>query len=235
MGRRNAAARLRTAAAHWVLPLLALACVRSAVASPFHVPTGSMVPAIEVGDRILVSKLSYGLNVPWLSTSSGLGPGIFTTVEAVRWAEPRRGDVVLFRYPPDPSIDYVKRVVGIPGDRVEVVDGVVVVNGASVVLEPAGLHDFVDQHCQSWPTLRFDEVIDGVRHPVLDSIRRQGPDQPPVVVPDGHLFVLGDNRDHSADSRAWGMVPRDLVRGRAVGVWMSHGCDGSGTIGWRRL
>jgi len=219
----------------WLPPLLTIVCVRSAVASPFHVPTGSMVPTIEIGDRILVSKLAYGLQVPWIDVDAGLSLQALSTREVLTWAEPDRGDVLLFRSPPEPGVDYVKRVVGVPGDVVSVRSGVVRVNGEPIRGGLAGEHPFVDEDCHAWPGRAFEESIEGHRYEVLDSVLREGPDYGPVVVPEGSLFVLGDNRDHSRDSRYWGMLPRERVRGRVMAVWMSHGCDGETRMRWRSL
>ncbi len=227
--------KLVTFAWQWGPPLLALVCFRSAIASPFNVPTGSMVPAIEVGDHIVVQKFAYGLNIPWIRTDQGLSLGAMSTREVFTWTEPSRGDVVLFRYPLDPGIDYVKRVIGTPGDEIRVRNDRVYVNDEKLAWSADGSYDFVDQKCHPWKTKRYVETIDGVQHPVLDSRLRTTRDFGPVVVPDGSLFVMGDNRDHSADSRAWGMVPRQNVRGRAVGVWLHNRCNENMSVDWQAL
>ena len=221
--------------ATWVLPLLALVGFRSAVAAPFHVPSGSMAPTIEIRDMILVSKLSYGLNVPWLRFDGSPGLGVLTTREVVSWADPQRGDVILFRYPPDPSQDFIKRVIGVPGDRVAVKKGEVWINGEAVERTEGGSYVFEDPSCGRSPTLRYVEDIDGVKVDVLRDLARPARSFDEVIVPEDRLFVMGDNREHSADSRMWGWVPRAHVRGRAQGIWMRHGCDGKVSVHWRSL
>ncbi len=224
----------RFIAAQWLPPILAIVMARSAVASPFHVPTGSMVPTVEVGDQILVSKTAYGLNVPWIRADGDPGLHWMNTREVVSWSDPSPGDVVLFRYPGDPSIDYLKRVVAVGGDEVSVQDGVPTVNGVQMHRTQMGRHDYLDANCHAHRGARFDEDLDGVVHGVLDTAR-SGRDFGPAIVPQGHLFVMGDNRDHSADSRYWGFLKRDRIRGRAVGVFSRNACDGDAWVGWQRL
>lgn len=222
--------------AGWVLPVAALVLWRSAVAAPFHVPTGSMVPTIEIGDYILVSKFAYGFNVPWIHTDAGLSVGALSTREVVTWAEPERGDVVLFRYPPDPSMDYVKRVIGVPGDSVAMVGGRVVLNGQTLARDEVERYAFVDQTCQRTTTTRYEEDLAGVSHPILQTAYPRLGDFGPVEVPRDALFVMGDNRDFSADSRFWGFVPRDHIRGRAGStVVQTSTCDREGGIGYEAL
>jgi len=232
---RSRPSRLVTFAWQWGPPLLALVCFRSAIASPFHVPTGSMVPSIEIGDHIVVEKFAYGLNVPWIRPEHGLSISALNTREILTWADPQRGEVVLFRYPLDPRQDYVKRVIGIPGDEIRIRDDRVYVNGTELGLDSDGEYDFVDQTCRARDTQRYVQTIDGVEHAILDSGLRNTRKFGPVNVPDGSLFVMGDNRDHSADSRVWGVVPRENVRGRAVGVWLHNPCDDNLSVDWQAL
>lgn len=220
----------------WGVPLLALIGFRSAIAAPFHVPSGSMAPTLEVGDRILVNKLSYGLNVPWLQLQGSPGLGTLTSVEIASWGDPQRGDVVVFRYPLDPSMTYVKRVVGLPGDELRIEGSRIWVNGEALSHEADGSYLFTNQACDTVPTRRLTEDLGGTDHAIL-----QDPASPlrsrvgPLIVPEGQLFVMGDNRDHSADSRSWGLVPRASVRGKAIAVWMRSGCDGGLTLSWEAL
>ena len=203
-------ARARFLAAQWLPPIALLILARTAIAAPFHVPTGSMVPTVEVGDRILVQKYAYGLQVPWIEPTGRISA--LSSREVIRWAEPERGDVVLFRHPDDPGgSDWLKRVIAVPGDRVSVRNGVPTVNGKRHARERRGRHDFLDQHCQT------------------------SRNQAEITVPEGSLFVVGDNRDHSADSRYWGLLPRHRVRGRAAGVFSAGSCDREPWIGWRPL
>ncbi len=172
-------------------PILAAVLVlRSFVAEPFRIPSASMLPTLEVGDFILVNKYAYGLRLPVLDH------------KVIELGTPARGDVVAFRYPPDPSQDYIKRVVGLPGDVVEYRDRGVHING------------------QRLPQQGGRERLGAVEHRLL--LQPWVPDQPGRwVVPAGHFFVMGDNRDNSRDSRVWGFVPEANLVGRAFLVWMN--------------
>jgi len=208
----------------WGPAILAVIFIRSTLASPFRIPSGSMVPTLEIGDHILVSKLSYGLHVPWLDLAHG--PGFlglpFTTVEVMSWDDPERGDIVVFKYPPEPAVDYIKRVVGLPGDTVEVRDNVLVLNGVAQDQEYEERYTFTDDGCDSHPTRLLTEDLMGAEHQMLTSTGRSTlSNYGPVTVPDGHYFMMGDNRDHSADSRVWGYVPREYMRGKAKITWFS--------------
>jgi signal peptidase I len=219
----------------WGPAILVVVVIRSMLASPFRIPSGSMVPTLEIGDHILVSKLSYGLHIPWIDLDAGPGFWLFpfTTIEVASWDEPERGDVVVFKYPPDPATDYIKRVVGLPGDTIEVVENTLFVNGQEASKEYLDEYSFVDDGCRSWETLRYREDLLGVEH---DILTRRGAtalsDYGPVTVPEGHYFMMGDNRDNSSDSRVWRFVPREYIRGRALFVWLSlDSCaDGSGGV-----
>ncbi len=202
----------------WGPALLAVLVIRSAIAEPFRIPSGSMVPTLAIGDHILVSKFSYGLRIP------------FTQIELLPLGEPERGDVIVFRYPPDPSLDYIKRIVGLPGDTVEVRNGVVYVNGQEARRTYRDRFKFVNDRCQVQEERLYDEDLLGVVHPVLASVGSSGirRNYGPRTVPEGHYFVMGDNRDNSADSRVWGFVPRENIKGKAIWVWLSvDRCNGS--------
>jgi signal peptidase I len=212
----------------WGPALLAVLLVRSVLAEPFRIPSGSMVPTLEVGDHILVTKYSYGFRIP------------LTRIPIGTLATPARGDIVVFVYPgseanslqhyldlpfpPAATYDYVKRVVGLPGDTIEVKNGDLYVNAQ---LEPRKYVDdypFVDDRCKVNPTLRYTETLDGKPHAVLADatpFRRMG-DYGPITVPDGNVFAMGDNRDHSSDSRIWGFVPLRNIKGKAQFVWLSY-------------
>lgn len=235
----------------WGPPILAVAVIRSVIVEPFQIPSGSMVPTLAIGDFIVVSKFEYGLRVP------------FTDIELLALDEPKRGDVDVFIYPPsvsqDPwcwlkrlprgmtfdlipgmpgpeacSIDYIKRIVGLPGDVVEVRDDIVYINGVEQTRTFTGEYNYLDVHdCDGEPTRMYEESLGDVSHPVLQSSEswRRMRDYPPTEVPAGHYFAMGDNRDNSADGRVWGFVPRNYIRGRAMFVWLSFDPCGDGMPG----
>ncbi len=212
----------------WGPAILTVLLIRSVIAEPFRIPSGSMVPTLEIGDHILVTKYSYGFRIPLLRHP-------ITELES-----PERGDVIVFVFPesddtateywfdlpapPFKTYDYVKRVMGIPGDTIKVDNNVVYINGEAQTRSHVSKYDFVDDRCRSIPTRLFDEELDGQTHSVLNSTRwgLQMGDYGPTTVPDGHVFVMGDNRDHSADSRVWGMVPFRNIKGKARFIWLSY-------------
>jgi signal peptidase I len=205
--------------------ILIVFLLRSFLFEPFKIPSGSMLPTLESGDLILVQKFSYGVRLPVVDK------------KLVATGEPARGDVVVFRYPPDPRIDYIKRVVGLPGDEVAWLNKKLTINGK--VVEAAALPDYFDEEGRVY-TQQLRENLAGVEHRIL--LRS---DRPPFVpgaeqfphrdacnynaegvtckVPAGHYFVMGDNRDNSVDSRYWGFVPDRNLKGRAFFVWMNFG------------
>ncbi|MFZ5482052.1 MAG: signal peptidase I [Myxococcota bacterium] len=242
------------------IALLIFFVIKSIVVEPFQIPSGSMVPTLAIGDFIFASKFSWGLRIP------------FTDVEVLPLGEPERGQIGVFVYPPTQSkdplcgvktfpmrtvsfltlgavagpeecgVDYIKRIVGLPGDTIELRDDVLWLNGVEQPRREVGAVEYVDQTCRSQRMVEYEEVLDGKPHPVLQSAYGQGPlaDFGPTVVPEGHYFVMGDNRDNSADSRVWGFVPRENMRGKATMVWLSFDmCEGDiralGSIRWGRI
>ncbi|HSH47928.1 MAG TPA: signal peptidase I [Halomonas sp.] len=183
--------------------LLVVLVVRSFVVEPFQIPSGSMRPTLEVGDFILVNKFAYGLRLPVLHT------------EIVDLGEPERGDVMVFRFPADPSVNFIKRVVGLPGDRVRYEAKQLYVNGEPVAKYPLG-----EANGDAPGELEFEEQLGGVAHALYINPRDPGPQMREVVVPEGKYFTMGDNRDHSNDSRYWGFVPEENIVGKAFAVWM---------------
>jgi signal peptidase I len=185
-------------------PVLAVVLiVRSFLFEPFTIPSGSMLPTLEVGDYILVSKYSYGLRLPVLGK------------EVVAVAKPQRGDVMVFKYPEDPSVNFIKRVIGIPGDHVRVQAGHVFVNGKEMPREKAEFPGAGD-----WE-LYYREKTGDVEHLIRhEDGRESASPQNEWVVPDGSYFMMGDNRDNSRDSRFWGFVPDRLIVGKASWIWM---------------
>ncbi len=196
--------------------ILAVLVLRSFVVEPFRIPSGSMLPTLLVGDFILVNKYAYGLRLPVLNT------------RVVELGSPERGDVMVFRYPEDPSVDYIKRVVGLPGDRVSYVNKTIFVNGERVDQQPDGTSDlaqcrvFVGGRIEQSDTQRLLERLGQVQHAILacpgdNGLRRD------FTVPAGHYFVMGDNRDNSNDSRFWGTVPEENLVGKAFMIWLNVG------------
>jgi signal peptidase I len=192
-------------------------CLRSFVVQAYQIPSGSMIPTLEVGDHIWVNKLIYGVRIPFTGIKLATG-----------WRPPRRGEIVVFEHPREPDTDLIKRVVAVGGDQVELRDDVVLVNGAPAARRPDGpLHysDF-DEGSDRWVERdgdAFTEHLGSATYTTLQDPARRPSRFGPIRVPDGQLFVLGDNRDNSADSRYWGFVPLNLVRGRAMVVWWSYG------------
>jgi signal peptidase I len=193
--------------------------VRTFLFEPFNIPSGSMLPTLQIGDYLFVSKYSYGFSR--YSFPFGWPPfsgRIFASM-------PHRGDVVVFKYPPDPSVDYIKRIVGLPGDTVQVRDGLLYINGKLCPREPEG--DYVtDDDGIHMVQRRYDETLpSGVQHDILQATDQGEMNNTPVYqVPPDHLFAMGDNRDNSADSRFMngvGFVPMDNLVGRAQIIFFS--------------
>ena len=205
--------------------ILAVFLLRSFLFEPFKIPSGSMIPTLWIGDLILVNKFHYGLRLPVLNTKITEG------------TPPMRGDVMVFRYPPKPSLDYIKRVVGVPGDEVAYINKRLTINGQA--MPTAAVPDFFDEDVMRY-FKQYEETFGERRHRVLNDDDRPGfvpgADDFPfkencrysaegVVckVPAGHYFMMGDNRDNSLDSRYWGFVPDKNIVGRAFFVWMNFG------------
>lgn len=190
--------------------------VRTFAYEPFNIPSGSMKPTLLVGDYLFVSKFSYGYSKHSLPLSIPLFDGrIFGSL-------PQRGDVAVFKLPSDNRTDYIKRIIGLPGDRIQVKKSVLYVNGEAVGLEPLG--DFIDEEFSDrrmgrQPVPMFEETLPGGRkHPILEmTMRGQLDDTGVFAVPEGHVFAMGDNRDNSQDSRVAtvGFVPLENLVGRA--------------------
>ena len=199
--------------------------LRSFLVEPFKIPSGSMIPTLLVGDLILVNKFHYGLRLPVLNTKMTEGE------------KPQRGDVMVFRYPPKPSLDYIKRVVGVPGDTVAYLNKRLTINGQAVPTD--SVPEFFDEDAMRY-FKQFEEKFGTQSHRVLNDEQRPpfvpGADKFPgsegcnytiegvtCKVPEGHFFMMGDNRDNSMDSRYWGFVPEKNIVGKAFFVWMNFG------------
>jgi signal peptidase I len=189
----------------FMLMLLVVSSLRSALADWNDVPTGSMKPTIEEGDRVVVNKLAYDLKVP------------FTTFEVWKWGDPRRGDIVVLFSPKD-GMRLVKRVVGVPGDRIEMRDNQLYVNGDAARWKSIGEENDREQGS----TLVVEETLEGRTHrvmftPQIPAVRSFAP----LIVPPGRYFVMGDNRDNSNDSRFIGLIDRHRIVGKALAVAFS--------------
>tara|TARA_R110002050_G_scaffold9504_3_gene33495 strand:+ start:14181 stop:14924 length:744 start_codon:yes stop_codon:yes gene_type:complete len=200
--------------------ILVVLVIRSFIAEPFRIPSGSMLPTLHVGDFILVNKFAYGVRLPVLNT------------KVIDVAEPERGDVLVFRYPKNPQVDYIKRVVGLPGDKVGYFDKTIYINGEAILQErkekDASLLDLVPSDSQL-----YEETLGLQPHQLLlDPSRRLMEGE--MVVPAGEYFVMGDNRDNSNDSRFWGTVPEANLVGKAFFIWMSWDWNTGGIV-WDRL
>ena len=213
----------------WTAGLFPVICavflLRSFLFEPFKIPSGSMIPTLLVGDLILVNKFTYGIRLPVINKKITEGNPV------------QRGDVMVFRYPPQPSMDYIKRVVGVPGDEIAYLNKRLTVNGKPV--DTTALPDFFDADAMRY-FKQFDEQLGAQRHRIIVN-----PDAPAFVqgasnfagregcrysvegvtckVPEGHYFMMGDNRDNSLDSRYWGFVPDGNIVGKAFFVWMNFG------------
>jgi signal peptidase I len=204
--------------------ILAVFLLRSFFFEPFKIPSGSMIPTLLVGDLILVNKFQYGIRLPVIGT------------KLIANKDPQRGDVMVFRYPVDPRIDYIKRVVGVPGDEVSYTNQSLSVNGQVVPVQSLG--DFYDEDSLRYAP-QFSEQLGTVSHNILVEPKRASIYRPmdsfvnfrdncrytaegvTCKVPAGHYFMMGDNRDNSQDSRYWGFVPDENIVGRAFMVWMN--------------
>ena len=206
--------------------ILVVFLLRSFLFEPFRIPSGSMVPTLEIGDLILVNKYEYGIRLPVVNK------------KVLELGQPKRGDVMVFRYPLNVSQDYIKRVVGLPGDRIEYVNKQLTINGQPVPLQKTEPY-YDAERMRSYP--QFVERLADTSHRLIvdDSVSAGTSREAPgnthpgacqysgsgVVcqVPAGHYFMMGDNRDNSEDSRFWGFVPDENIVGRAFFIWMNFG------------
>jgi len=211
--------------------ILIVLLLRSFVVEPFRIPSGSMMPTLLVGDFILVNKFAYGLRLPVLNK------------KVLEIGEPARGDVVVFKYPRNPAVDYIKRIVGLPGDQISYRDKTLFINGKAQLQTPIGVYTGTGSGARETGVMEMLEGLDGVKHSIL--LNPRVPDfgfgcqvlaQGPVTIPQGHYFAMGDNRDNSNDGRCWGLVPEQNLVGKAFRIWMSWDSNQTGfPVAWERL
>lgn len=200
--------------------ILIVLVIRSFVAEPFRIPSGSMLPTLRIGDFILVNKFAYGIRLPVIDTK------IFSI------GEPERGDVLVFRYPENPDINFIKRTVGLPGDTVGYFNKIIYINGEAIEQtakeKESGLLGIVPMNDQ----LRV-ETLGEHEHDLLVNLNHHWLEGE-WLIPQGQYFVMGDNRDNSKDSRVWGTVPEQNLVGKAFFVWMSWDWNANGMF-WNKI
>lgn len=183
--------------------------IRTFIVQAFKIPSGSMIPTLYVGDHILVNKFVFGLPIP------------FSDKKIDILGKPERGDIIVFKFPQDTSKDYIKRVIGLPGDTIEVRGTQLFINGELVLKTKAGAYRYEDPHRFSQSSELYVENIDGNKHQVLYDLDTLRFGDTAKKVPADHYFCMGDNRDHSNDSRYWGFVPFELIKGKAMVIYFS--------------
>lgn len=192
--------------------------LRSFLIEPFRIPSGSLEPTLLVGDFLAVNKFSYGFRLPvW-------------DKKVISVANPKSGEIAVFRWPPNPSYDYIKRVIGVPGDKISYHNKVLSINGQEM---KQAFVEYTTDESSGKAVAKYRETLSGVTHDIYTRPDIAATDFE-VVVPEGSYFMMGDNRDDSADSRYWGFVSDEFLRGKALLVWMSWNSN-LGSIRWSRI
>ena len=193
--------------------LLIVFLLRSFLFEPFRIPSGSLEPTLLKGDFILVNKYKYGIRLPVIHT------------KILDLSEPKRGDIIVFRWPPNPSIDFIKRVIGVPGDQIKYINKELYINGKK--METSDVKNVIVKNDigNDWVASERVEDLMGVKHRIYNDSNKVTDNFYNITVPEGMYFVMGDNRDDSADSRYWGFVPEKNIIGKAVVIWMSWNSD----------
>ncbi|MBX2867159.1 MAG: signal peptidase I [Acidiferrobacterales bacterium] len=202
--------------------ILIVFVLRSFIVEPFRIPSGSMLPSLHIGDFILVNKFSYGIRLPVLHKKvASLG-------------DPERGDVMVFRFPRDPKLNYIKRVIGIPGDTLTYRNKQLFINGEEANLEADGEFAYQQIEMRGRTARQLQETFEEGTHSILIDDSNPAIDMQ-VTVPEGQYFVMGDNRDHSNDSRYWRFVPEENIVGKAFFIWFSWKSATGGGVNWGRI
>lgn len=196
--------------------------IRSFIVEPFRIPSGSLEPSLLPGDFVVTNKFAYGLRLPVLDTK------IFNT-----W-EPKTGQIVVFRWPNNPSIDYIKRTIGVPGDHISYINKVLYVNGKQATQKALGYALDTDGQGKAWIVEKVQENLQGVVHDIYIDPNQPAINFTNVVVPKGMYFMMGDNRDDSYDSRYWGFVPEQNLVGKAFVIFFSWNSERN-NVRWSRL
>ena len=203
--------------------LLIVFALRSFVVEPFRIPSGSMLPTLQIGDFILVNKYKYGIRLPIVDN------------KVLELGTPDRGDVMVFKFPGDRGVNFIKRVVGLPGDTVTYYEKKLYVNGKEVEQEAIGTYVIETNASRKNETTHLNETFDGEdTHSILIDEGRWASNME-FQVPEGNYFVMGDNRDYSNDSRFWGFVPDENVIGKAFFIWFSWDSAGGNGVNWSRI
>jgi len=198
--------------------VIAVSLIRVFLVQAFNIPSGSMKPTLLVGDFILVNKLVYG---DWTFGIPFTGIDFYTYKN--RMVKPDRGDIIVFKYPENPKIDFIKRIIALPGDTVEVKDDIVYINGKRLHREKAGFYSEHGEKVQIYKECTIRKYHNNKKYcyTTKEIYENEGKNFGPIKVPDGHYFVMGDNRDNSRDSRFWGFVPDNYIIGRAFIIYFS--------------
>lgn len=205
--------------------LLLVLLIRSFLFQPYRVPSSSLAPTVVPGDFIAVKQFAYGLRLP------------VTNTKIVEIGEPKRGQIFLFRYPVDPNITFVKRVIGVPGDHIVYKNKVLYINGVEAKQKLLAQTHYIDEHGVYYSENLIEEDLDGVKHKIYVQPEGGETQNIDVVVPPHHYFAMGDNRDDSGDSRMWGFVPEENLIGQAFWIFMSWDSNASGwdKVRWNRI
>lgn len=196
--------------------------LRSFLYEPFRIPSSSLEPTLLIGDFIVVNKFDYGIRLP------------VAHKKLFQMSEPQRGDIVVFRWPPNPSLNFIKRIIGVPGDHIQYINKVLFVNGQEIKQDTGVPATRKDEKGETVDVVLKQEDLLGIKHAIYQNPSQPAYDFKEIIVPTGMYFAMGDNRDDSADSRYWGFVPEKNIVGKAVLIWMSWDSI-KDNIRWHRL